>query len=346
MLYDKVYIDAISYELPTTVVTTEELEERIEPTLKRHGIPKGHISAITGIKERRWWPENFSVADGATVAAKKALDSSGISVNDIDAVVYTGVCREYFEPATAAHVAGNLGVKETTLVYDISNACIGMLNGIIDLANRIELGQIKAGLVVSCESAREINEDVIHSLLKNGDIGNFSTSIASLTGGSGAAAILVTDGSFSSESHKLIGGVSRTAPEFHNLCRWGIKKISSNKIEQFMSTDAPAVLKNGLILGSKTWQAMLEELNWCKDTVNKIITHQIGKAHRQSFMQSLELSDDLDYQTFAYLGNMGTVSIAITAAIAAERQFLKMGDKIGLLGIGSGLNCMMLGVEW
>ena len=50
--------------------------------------------------------------------------------------------------------------------------------------------------------------------------------------------------------------------------------------------------------------------------------------------------------TFEFLGNMGTVSLPLTAALAEEREFLRPGDRVGLLGIGSGLNCMMLGVEW
>ena len=50
--------------------------------------------------------------------------------------------------------------------------------------------------------------------------------------------------------------------------------------------------------------------------------------------------------TFEFLGNVGTVSLPITAAIASERGFLERGDRVGLLGIGSGLNCVMLGVEW
>ena len=46
------------------------------------------------------------------------------------------------------------------------------------------------------------------------------------------------------------------------------------------------------------------------------------------------------------LGNIGTVSLPLTAALAEEREFLRPGDRVGFLGIGSGLNCLMLGVEW
>ena len=47
----------------------------------------------------------------------------------------------------------------------LSNACLGVLNGVVELANRIELGQCRAGLVVSCETSRDINEALIDQML-------------------------------------------------------------------------------------------------------------------------------------------------------------------------------------
>ena len=64
------------------------------------------------------------------------------------------------------------------------------MNGMLDIANRIELGQIRAGLVVSCESAREIVDIMIDRLIAEPDMELFKMSLATLTGGSGAAAVL------------------------------------------------------------------------------------------------------------------------------------------------------------
>ena len=52
----------------------------------------------------------------------------------------------------------------------------------------------------------------------------FKNSLATLTGGSGAVAVLLTDGSYSAEKRRrVLGGVTQAAPEFHGLCRWGIE---------------------------------------------------------------------------------------------------------------------------
>ena len=62
--------------------------------------------------------------------------------------------------------------------------------------------------------------------------------------------------------------------------------------------------------------------------------------------ERLGIAPEKEYSTYEYLGNIGTVSLPLTAALAEEREFLCPGDRVGLLGIGSGLNCLMLGVEW
>ncbi len=347
MQYSKVYINAFAYELPSIVVTTQELEERLRPVYEKLRVPLGQLEAITGIKERRWWPENFQVATGATIAAEKAIEKAGIPASEVDTLIYAGVCRDYFEPATACKIAADLGLREGSSIYDISNACLGVLNGIVDIANRIELGQIRAGVVVSCETARDVNDDVIHNLIKNPNMELFKTSLATLTGGSGAAAVVLTDGSFDNlPARKLIGGVTRSAVEHHDLCRWGVRKIQNAMFEQFMITDAVNVLKYGLSLGIKTWHGLLTELGWAKEVVDKIISHQVGESHRSSILKGLGIDESKDYATYPWLGNIGTVSVPLSAAIAEERGFLKKGDQVGLLGIGSGLNCMMMGIQW
>jgi 3-oxoacyl-[acyl-carrier-protein] synthase-3 len=106
------------------------------------------------------------------------------------------------------------------------------------------------------------------------------------------------------------------------------------------------VLKYGVDLGMRTWKKFLSKLGWKTDQLDKVICHQVGAGHRDAVLKGLGIPLEKDFSTFEFLGNMGTVSLPLTAALAEERDFLKPGDRVGLLGIGSGLNCMMLGVEW
>ena len=347
MKYSRVYIESVGYELAPIVVTSAELEARLQPVYDALHIAPGQLEALTGIRERRWWKPNTPISYGAIAAAKKSLQERNISPQDLGAVVYAGVCREHFEPATACQVAAALGVKGDVAVYDTSNACLGVLNGVLDIANRIELGQIRAGLVVACESSREINEIMIKRMLASPSMELFTTSLATLTGGSGAAAVLLSDGSFTpSRRPKLLGGVNLAEPQHHTLCRWGINTDSPENHIPYMQTDAVAVMKHGVELGKKTWEAFARELDLTTDKVDKVICHQVGEAHQKLILQSIGISADKDFTTFEFLGNMGTVSLPITAAIAKERDVLLPGDLVGFLGIGSGLNCLMMGIQW
>ena len=347
MKYTKVTIEALGYELAPVVVTSAELEARLESLYRYLRIAPGQLQALTGIRERRWWEPGYPLSNGAIAAARKVLSITGISADEIGALIYAGVCREQFEPATACRVAAKLGIGGKAAVYDLSNACLGVLNGILDVANRIELGQIKAGLVVSCESAREINDTMIAQMLEERTMQNFAASLATLTGGSGAVAILLTDGSFSgSTRRRLLGGITLAAPEHHRLCLWGITPDGKGGYVQSMSTDGVNVMNYGVELGRRTWEDFLPQIGWCTGDVDRVVCHQVGSAHQSAILKTLGIPHGKDFTTYEYLGNMGTVSLPLTAAIADERDILKAGDRVAFLGIGSGLNCLMLGLEW
>jgi 3-oxoacyl-[acyl-carrier-protein] synthase-3 len=113
-----------------------------------------------------------------------------------------------------------------------------------------------------------------------------------------------------------------------------------------MATDSVSVLRHGVELGVRTWRKFLANLGWAAAEVDKTICHQVGTSHRSSILEALGIPAVKDFTTYEYLGNMGTVSLPLTAALADEREFLLPGDRVGLLGIGSGLNCLMLGIEW
>lgn len=345
--FSRVYLSAMGYELGPVVVTSRELEDRLSPVYSRLNIQRGQLEAWTGIHERRWWQPEARLSTGAVAAARKALSKSPVPPSDLGVLIYAGVCRENFEPATACTVADALGVRGNTFVYDLSNACLGVLNGMLEVANRIELGQIRAGLVVSCETAREINEVMLGRLLAGQGMEKFTEGLATFTGGSGAVAMLLTDGSYESPpKRRLLGAVSQVAPEHHRLCRWGLEAAPDARQTQFMATDSVSVLKNGVKLGQQTWDAFLRQMRWTPADVDRVICHQVGHGHQEAILKALGIPKEKDYATYRHLGNMGTAALPATAAIAEERGILRQGQKVAFLGIGSGLTCLMMGLEW
>ncbi|MCX7716832.1 MAG: 3-oxoacyl-ACP synthase III [Candidatus Sumerlaeaceae bacterium] len=346
MRFNRVNIESFGYELAPNVVSSDMLEQRLAPVYTALGIASGQIVALTGVRERRYWHRGHMMWQGAAAAGRKALEAAGLSATEIDILIFASVCRDHLEPATACAVADALGVSGNTEIYDISNACLGVLNGMINVATAIESGRARTGLIVACETAREIVDITIERLCARPDMESFKKSLATMTGGSGAAAVLLRHAADSSTRRRLLGGVVRSAAEHHRLCRWGPPIGVSDAVPMEASTDAAAVLQNGVVLASLTWKAFLQEMGWDAATIDRTICHQVGEGHRFAFLQAVGMPPEKDYPSYGFLGNMGTVSLPLTAALADERGFLAPGQRVALLGIGSGLNCVMLGVEW
>jgi 3-oxoacyl-[acyl-carrier-protein] synthase-3 len=113
-----------------------------------------------------------------------------------------------------------------------------------------------------------------------------------------------------------------------------------------METDAPAVLSHGVALGRETWHDFQESMKWTAESVDRVFCHQVTRGHQRAILDAFGISPEKDFSTVEFLGNTGTVALPATLAIGAERGLTKPGDRLGLLGIGSGLNCIMLGVRW
>jgi 3-oxoacyl-[acyl-carrier-protein] synthase-3 len=113
-----------------------------------------------------------------------------------------------------------------------------------------------------------------------------------------------------------------------------------------MATDAVAVLEHGVVLARETWQHFLERLEWPVDEIDRFVCHQVGSRHREAVLSALGIDRNKDYEAFRFLGNTGSVALPLALGLASERGFVQAGQRVALLGIGSGLNCLMMGLDW
>ena len=349
MRFKNVYIEGLAYHLPKNIVSSEDLEKRLAPVYDRLKLPFGRLEMMTGIHERRFWDKGVSPSQVASKAGELAILSSGIDRVQIGCLINASVCRDFLEPATASLVHHNLGLHTSALVFDISNACLGVLNGMVHVANMIELGQIRAGLVVAGENGGPLVDATIESLLNKSDLtrNEIKSSFASLTIASAAVGVLLVHKDLSKYKHRLLGGYSQAASQFNKLCRGNDEsKTGITSWSPLMKTDAETMMQEGCRLAGQTWACVKKNLGWTNDDVNRVFCHQVGHAHRKLLYETLSLELKKDFSTLEYLGNTGAASLPSTFALGAESGFLKSGDRIALLGIGSGLNCLMLGAEW
>jgi 3-oxoacyl-[acyl-carrier-protein] synthase-3 len=113
-----------------------------------------------------------------------------------------------------------------------------------------------------------------------------------------------------------------------------------------MSTDSELLLEKGIETAAECWQDFQRELGWQKEDIDRFCCHQVGRAHATALFKTLQLDQQLNFETLPDLGNVGSVSAPITMAMAIEQKQILAGQNAALLGIGSGINSLMLGVSW
>jgi 3-oxoacyl-[acyl-carrier-protein] synthase-3 len=348
MRYQNVCLESFAHTLPDEIVTSAEIEARLEPFYRRLRLPEGRLELMTGIAQRRFWPRGTLPGEKSVETAEKAIQKAGIDRNRIGALIHGSVCRDYLEPATACGVHHRVHLSEQCAVYDVSNACLGLLNGVIQVANMIELGQIEAGVVVGTESGRALVETTIQHLNTDETLTRRNTkgAFASLTIGSGSAAIVLCHRRLSRTGNRLLGGRMQTATQHFELCQGGHGETANTQSQLLMETDSEALMHEGVAAAQKTFAAFLAEMEWTVPDIQKTFCHQVGKAHHRLMFDSLGLDQQIDYTTMEYLGNTGSVALPMTASIGIENGRLQPNDRVAMLGIGSGINVIMLGIEW
>lgn len=342
--YSRVCLHTLGYELPPRILSSEEIESQLSPVYQRLKLPPGRLELMSGIRERRLWERGTKPSEGAARAGKRVLKKGGISPSDVECLIFTSVCRDMMEPATASFVHDILQLSSDCMVFDISNACLGFLDGMVMLANMIELGQVQNGLVVSGETAEELIESTIQALLMDKKLNRktIKPAFASLTIGSGSMAMFMTRSSQDHGEIRLVNGAWHANTTYSNLCHGG-QRIGETTL---METNSEELLHRGVETAEITWKKFSSNAGWNMADVDRFFCHQVGSAHAKLLFDKLELDSEKNFETLETLGNVGSVSAPITMALAIENGAFQPGQKGALLGIGSGINCLMLGVEW
>jgi 3-oxoacyl-[acyl-carrier-protein] synthase-3 len=294
MLFQHVSIASVVHVDAPHALSSDDINDRLRPTLTRLGIRADVLKDIAGIHSRRMWDDETLASDAATMAAEKALAEVGVDRARIGLLVNTSVSRDFLEPSTASIVSGNLGLSENCQNFDVANACLAFLNG-MDIASRmIERGEIDYALVVDGETANLVYEKTIQRMLSP-DIGedDFRSELASLTLGCGAAAMVLARRELAPDAPRYRGGVTRAATQWNGLCRGNLDRMVTDALVKTVGIDP-----------------------------RKVFT--IFREH----------------------GNIGPASVPIVLSKLKEMGRLRKGQRIALLGIGSGLNCSMAEVVW
>jgi 3-oxoacyl-[acyl-carrier-protein] synthase-3 len=113
-----------------------------------------------------------------------------------------------------------------------------------------------------------------------------------------------------------------------------------------MQTDSEELMRRGVAAGAENFTRFLAAAGWEPEEIDRSFCHQVGVAHRKLMFATLGLDPAIDFATVETLGNTGAAALPVTMALGIEQGWLRSGDHVAMLGIGSGINCLMLAAEW
>jgi len=317
---------------PPRRVSTEELEQTLADSGR---LPALSVERRTGVGERRVSEKGLDVLDMALEASRKALalaEAEGIGVEDLDLILYCGVCRQYVEPATAAVLHGLLGLRRAT-AFDISDACLGFIDGWMVADAMIASGRARRALVVSAEAGTHYGRLAMKAMLAGGDP---RVHFASPTLGDGAAAAVLAprDG----RPDGFLKGMRETHGQHHGLC-------IIPHADQPMTSHASRLLSVGLQHFEENARAIIHASGWRVDDVDLVVPHQASSTVIERGRQSLGIGPERVAVTLDRFGNMASVSVPFALATAVEEGRVGKGSRVLISGFGSGLGVGMLSLQ-
>ena len=260
--------------------------------------------------ESRWFADGQSNADIACEASLKAIEESGLSARDIDAVIVCTFTADKATPGVATEICGMLGLREDVLATDVNGACSGFIYGAIVANALLHTGSYQNILLVGSET--------ISSFMSMKDRG---TDVLFGDGAGAAVCTLREDALFA----HLEGVISDS------------EVLYCERFEQRISMQGQEVYRFAVNKIPEVTQELLDQNGVNKDDVDFFIFHQANKRIIRSIASKLGVPIEKCFMDLEEYGNTSAASVAIAMADMRDKGLLKPGMLAVSVGFGAGL---------
>lgn len=340
MFEKDVFLSAPEIALAHNKLSNEDIVKRVTDNYK--GNPKDLRHLLQGIKmvfhycdskERYFGTEDGkNPLDYGIEVSNTVLKNNNLQASDIDLVIYSGLYKEYFEPAVAMEVAGRLGI-ETVHAFDLNSACSGLLQSVYTAGLMMQSDKSINNVLLCAVDFPEIAIDY--------DIQNFrdlSTKAAGLTLGSGAAAWLLTREVLPKGGLRLANAQNNSYPQHYDICQSPIfgKFMSHNK----------ELFELGRNLIPPTISSTVKGAGWEMKNINHVFAHQAGKHIITEMMNELGVDMKNVPTTHSLYGNTVNNTVPMAMDYWLKNAEWRNGDKVVLFGVAAGYSMVTVVGEW
>jgi 3-oxoacyl-[acyl-carrier-protein] synthase-3 len=317
--------------VPQKVLTNGDLSRMIGEDID------DFVSNVIGIKERHICATGESTADLAEAASKKALESAGITADDLDLIILATDTPEHLSPATSVVVQDRISAKNAG-TFDVNCACAGFVTA-LDTASKYIIADpaYKNVLVIGAYAMSKYidwHDKKTATIFADGAGAIVLQANDDIRGFLGSR--LVADGSFSDYMGIYAGG-TRT-PVTDEIVREGLwTKV------RFARRYPPEVNIEG-------WPRIIGEvLAKCELAINDIslfLFTQVNLSTIKEVMKNLDVSMERTHTVMGKWGYTGSACIPMVLDDAVRERKLKRGDNLIMCASGGGLNMACVAYRW
>ena len=279
------------------------------------------ITQRTGIKERRWIAEDENITTLCLVAARSAIERSGIAADQIDAVILSTISHFHQTPALAPQLATELGIPDAA-AFDISAACAGFSYGLAQAESMVRSGQARHVLLIAGETLSEITD-----LTDRGTAFLF---------GDGAGAVVVGPSETNGIGPVVWGSDGSQAGAIMMTANW--QEAVEQGVFPKLAMEGRTVFKWATGFIAQAAKKCLDEAGITPDQLDVFIPHQANDRITDTLLRYLKLPQSVVVaRTIRQLGNNSAATIPMAMDALLESGEASSGQTALIIGFGAGL---------
>lgn len=332
-------VDSIAYYLPGPPIKTEDINRRIFDTTGFE-LTNGLIERLTGVRTRYYRAPNEQSSDLAVEASRKAIERAGVSVGDIDLLIFAACTHDIIEPATANIIQDKLECRNAQAL-DVKNACNSFLNGLDVADSHIRAGKSRCALVTVGETLSLSIDWKIRSAE------DLKSRLASLTlGDAGAAAILTSIPADEDRGIKATG--FRSYGEKWKLATvlGGGSMYRFDEEHSYFRSESRALRDAAFDLIPDVVAEVLKSIGWKSTDIDVGCGHQVTEEIVYGVRDRCGLLPGREIVTVTDCGNTAAASIPLCLGRAYDDGKLTPGAKILLIGGAAGFSVGVVSLVW
>ncbi len=300
--------------LPENIMTNSDLEKIVDTTDQ-------WIQERTGIEQRHIAVEGQTTVDLAEAASRLAIESAGISAQDIDLIIIATSTPDKIFPSSACILQARLDIHGCP-AFDIQAVCTGFVYGLAIAEKFIKTGSSKNALVVGAE--------IFSKIL------NWKDRSTCVLFGDGAGAVVLS----ANEETGILSTHIHADGKYENLLRVpygiadGFDQVKAGKA--FVEMKGNEVFKMAVNTLGRIVDETLAANNMMKSDIDWLVPHQANIRIITATAKKLKMSMDQVVVTVNKHGNTSAASIPLALDVAVRDGRIKENELLLFEAFGGG----------